>query len=427
MRRDARWTYLLNELGAQDDAVRNGLMEWILSKASSNIYKSVKTPGHIITEHGYIDWRSFFDVTGSVAINKTEGPFLPLLSYDHIFIGLNPCPLNAFNLFHAFTWDDIPKLSEYARNKRVLFYLTDKHDTYGKFGYMQGLFEEFRPLHLPHAHVRLVQMDAFPHPFDAITEAATEQPNIKQAIGSFAKTNFMPLTTVDATICYTLQELHYAGHEELANACLELLRKEPEYAIEFVWLLRRIWLDPIYAAPGVPHAFDSEDFSGVLVRSGSSFQRSGVSFPGDVGSIIADIASFPTPSSWDSLRWCEEHLDLPAIRRAFEILNAKAVDLAGVGEVGDALRDELRKAAETALNSASKTKHAVFWSTSMSVALLGTLFTGPVVGILAALGMTAATNVWLDPLSESISRTVQPSSFHLWKMQKSLGRRKRNG
>jgi hypothetical protein len=193
MRRDARWTYLLNELGAQDDAVRNGLMEWILSKASSNIYKSVKTPGHIITEHGYIDWRSFFDVTGSVAINKTEGPFLPLLSYDHIFIGLNPCPLNAFNLFHAFTWDDIPKLSEYARNKRVLFYLTDKHDTYGKFGYMQGLFEEFRPLHLPHAHVRLVQMDAFPHPFDAITEAATEQPNIKQAIGSFAKTNFMPL------------------------------------------------------------------------------------------------------------------------------------------------------------------------------------------------------------------------------------------
>jgi hypothetical protein len=74
------------------------------------------------------------------------------------------------------------------------------------------------------------------------------------------------------------------------------------------------------------------------------------------------------------------------------------------------------------MNTVGIIKYAVFWGSSLSIAVLGTLITGPVVGLLAALGMTVGTNLWLDPASEAASRLLQPQSFHLWKTKKTLSR-----
>ena len=50
------------------------------------------------------------------------------------------------------------------------------------------------------------------------------------------------------------------------------------------------------------------------------------------------------------------------------------------------------------------------------------MITGPLVGLLGALGIAALSNVLLGPFSKEVSKVLRSNSYHLWDIEQKKGR-----
>jgi hypothetical protein len=91
-------------------------------------------------------------------------------------------------------------------------------------------------------------------------ERTTDLAPLRIALERFAASNHIAIEVADATTCYTIQELHYAGHKELAESLLAFLKSEPYEALFLIWALRRLLVDSQHLGPNVAYAIDPEDF-----------------------------------------------------------------------------------------------------------------------------------------------------------------------
>jgi hypothetical protein len=149
-------------------------------------------------------------------------------------------------------------------------------------------------------------------------------------------------------------------------------------------------------------------------------QRANIVSLTDVGSVVAKSLSFPMPSNWQELSWCENNLDLPTIRRAFSVAGVSVRE----GHSHDATTIE--NAFEVAWNAKSKSfsklKGELLWGTSLSLGIVGSLVGNPAAGILASLGLVVAEKLWSEPMTTAVARALRPQSFHIWDCRQRLGR-----
>ncbi len=421
---NATWTTVLDSLNEKSTSVRAGLANWEPNQGALSPYKCIHYRDYIFEDYRYIDWSDHYRATGLAALCKLSNLFVALLFYDTIFLSLNSCSFERFDDFHDFKWRDVDKIAALARKGRVRFYLTSQAPEYAASEFLKPLFEEFEPLHLVHASARRARLTNFPTAIDALIESTTEIPHVKEHIERFAKANHMSLEVADATTCYTLQELYYKGHHSLVAAAHDLLIVETPTALEFIWSLRRAIVDPEFASPGIPHALELRDYSRYFRAASRAMHRQRISLPGEVGAVIAQYLSFPTPHDWDTLQWCEDNLDTQSLRAAFLTMDREATSRLKQGAIGEELRAALTEAWQQKQRSVGRTKAKIFWTTSLALAVGGTLVTEPLTGLLTALGMTAASNLWLDPAAIAVSKMLEPQSFHIWDTQRRLGRKR---
>lgn len=423
MARGSQWSNILGDLSERSGAVRRDLASWVLKAEPKGPFCDLARPGGIFERDAVIDWRKLYSVNGSSCIYKLPTPFLGLLFYDTIFVGIGPCPKAQFSDYHGFRLSSTPAMIERAREGKVVFYLTDKPSSYARYEYLRPLFEEFSPLHLSGASARLVRKDNFPTGFDTLSEAATDLPHVKAEIARMALRNHQALEVVDATTCYTIQELYYYGQKNLATFLLDLLNRHPGAALPLIWSIRKLIIDTNAMSPGVSFAYSCSEHRQLMDALGPILASARISNVPDIGSVIANLVSFPSPKTWDELAWCEENLAVAALRQVFATLDEDIKS----GQVLDT--GSVEHAASEAWNrrnaSVSRLKAGILWGASLTLAAAGTAISGPIAGILSALGLTAAQNLWLDDVAASASKMLKPQSYHIWNVQRTSARKQR--
>lgn len=416
------WIDLLASLDEDSNRLRDGTARAILEGSQRAPYKRIEHSAGPVKVTCRLDWSLHYAVTGSAAVYKLANPLLGLTFYDRIFLQLQPCPQEAFDQFHYFAWSDLARIVSYARRGRISFCLSDSPRRYAAYPYLQPLFEEFRPLFLAHAEAAIVEESSEIVAFQQESEKTTDLPHIQSALRRYASSHHLPPGTADATICLTLQNLFNLGYERLARECLHFLSLEPDIAIEFISYLRLAVTDPILARPGLSTALDVDSYAPFFRMVDPSFKRNNISSVADVGAVLAKYLSFPTPTDWTSLRWCEDNLDLAGIRKAFKIIDDEARDLPAGGCIGGHVQTILAQAWERKVRSISETKNRVVWGTSMSLAVAGSFVAPGTTGILSALGLAAASNIWLESASAQVARLLNPTAFHLWEIDRTGAR-----
>lgn len=415
---------LSNELiQQQGDFLRNQLSDSGTSKKDSCFYLDEKQRGPWL-KFSRFDAKKYFELNGNICLPHRSVLFSSLFYYDSVMWGIYPCSESTFESIHGFTANDLKTVGELTKNKRLNLYLTTFPRRYRCHKYLLPLFEMIEPLRLPWQPVILATQDEYDFEYDSFVDKISEIPSVLSAIKRFAKAGQEDWDMTETAFLKTVQDLHWEKFDELKTLVWKLITEDPDLAVSLVFAIRRVITNPMDIAPELAHSRSYEEFTKDTRLIGEKMKTKNIHFPGEIGALLETQLSYPSPINHDALKWCEDNLDIALIRQGFYHLqnelskSLKSGDMPSIKYLTEKL-ESIWKENET---KAKRWKSSIYWGTSLSVAAAGTMIAGPLVGLLASLGITSLSNVLLNPLSEYAAKGITGSSFHIWRLKKHLGR-----
>ncbi|MCE7737879.1 MAG: hypothetical protein GPJ50_00745 [Candidatus Heimdallarchaeota archaeon] len=390
--------------------------------SSENFYIDANSHG-LYQYFSKIDLRKHFGLSGNICFYAMDDLFPGLLYYDTIFTFLFPVERKYFDYVHCVKYSELNKLIELQSNKRIIFLLSSNPLEYEPYDYLEPLFElgttKFIPLR-PNVTSLFKESDL---EADKLSESISEIPHIRAAIQRKANEGHEKYEQTEFAIKHALQDLHYRGMFDLKNFLWNILFKEPEIGVEVVFSLRRLLINPIDTDLQMPNCRSLESTVSDLWKVGRQLKVKNLSFPGEIGALLSTNLSFPSPRSWDGLDWCENNIDIKRLRKAFKILEGDIIsEIDDDPDKLDSFKSIIKEIWSAKLREISRLQSLVYWGTTLSVGAAGTIITGPLVGLLGALGITALSNMLLGPFSKEVSRVLRSNSFHLWDFDRTKGR-----
>lgn len=415
------WINTLENLQSKSDQLEN-----IRGKHDSPYFIEDKTVLGSYLASIHFDFRKYFDLGDrSVSFFLMQDLFTGLLYYDTLILFLNPCKIDNFSKCNKFSMDELDNIISLSQDKRLIFGLTTSPINYIKYSYMQPIFENCIVDYFPWKPLRILSQELLNEieEFDNITNSMVDLPSIKAAIYRKADMADESRERTEIGIIQTLDNLKYMNYHDLLNFILTLLLKEPDIAIDLIFASKRLLINPLEIAYNIPHCWSYEKLRYDFMTLGRNMKLRNLSLPGELGGLFNTNLSYPNPTNYDALRWCEENLDILAIRRSFSLIEKELMEsLSDDYHVVDDIKDILNNMWEIHKNSISNIKKLVYWGSTLFVGAAGTLISGPITGLLASLGLTTLSNTLLGPFSEQAAKMFKRNSFHIWKLDSKMGR-----
>jgi hypothetical protein len=425
------WDKLISELEEKSESLRDERL-----KLSSQYFESGQSsptqsdsfyidnvPSGSYLASLRFDWRRHFSLSDRICVNLLPTLYSGLLYYDTVITRIYPCPQNQFDEIHDFKFSDIETICSLHDQKRIILTLALTPVEYKAYPYLQPLFERVKPLQLPHMPARLVNSADYNPLFEKMTDDLSEIPALKRAIARKAVQGRESFQSTEGGMILALQELYYFGFSELKDLAFKILMDDPEFGLEFIYALKRLVINPMNATPGIPYCWPHDSLLKDYWLIGRQMNIRNISIPGEIGAVLETKLSFPTPSNWDGLKWCDEHLDVSGIRGAFATLEKQTLDeLAKNGDYLGTIRDAIETNWNKQIRASARLHHLIYWGATLSVGALGTYVSGPLAGLLASFGLTTVSNTMISPFTKGLTKRIAGSMFHLWKLNEMGGR-----
>ncbi|MBN1931928.1 MAG: hypothetical protein JW786_10020 [Desulfobacterales bacterium] len=390
--------------------------------SSENFYIDANKQG-LYQYFSRINLRKYYNLNGNICLYGMDDPFPGLLYYDTIFIFLFPVEQKYFDYVHHFNFHDLNKLIELQSKKRIIFLLSTYPLNYEPYNYLEPLFEFGTTKTIPLRPTVTSFFSESDLKADALSESISEIPHIRSAIQKKANEGHEEYKTTEFAIMHALQDLHYRGIVDLKNFLWDIIFKEPEIGIEVAFSIRRLLINPLDTDLRMPNCRSLELAISDLWKVGRKLKVKNISFPGEIGALLSTNLSFPSPKTWDGLDWCENNIDIKKLRKSFRILEGDIIT--SIESDSDKLcfiKETTQEIWSAKLREVSRIQSLIYWGTTLSIGAAGTMITGPLVGLLGALGITALSNVLLGPFSKEVSKVLRRNSFHLWDLEQKKGR-----
>jgi hypothetical protein len=430
---DQNWINHLKTLSVKSKELEEQQLSFLTSHSlsSNKIYNNSNEPFYIdnrpigqYLKLAHFDFKKYFNIEGNASLYYLRPIFHGLLFYDTIILPLYPCDKNYFTNVHDFEIKDFPKIIDLCHQKKIIFFLTQDPLEYAHYSYLEPIFKEINPLQYPLAPNAIMTNNKGDRDFDKLTDSVTEIPNIKRALQRYANTRMEKFEITEIGFISAIQLLHYWGYKDLYKFIWDLLFKNPFTAIDLAFAIKRLVVNPSYYLPQFSHATSFESTYDDFRKIGQNIKIQNISFPGEIGALFQNELSFPCPNDWEGLRWCNENLDIKNVKKSFSILDSEiTTHLNKTPEVIYNLKGNLNECWHKHLKESTRIKKMVYWGSSLSLGALGTLVTGPLIGLLTAFGLTASSNILLEPFSEYSTKKIARKSYHLWKTYNSMGRK----
>lgn len=434
MMQTSSWSQLLTQLDENYDRLKEEKNRVLMSQINGPSLTSPFSYFQATTEDGgpymhrvFFNWKNFLEIEGTCCIHQMRDLFTSLVFYDAVVVQIFPVPFEDFNQFHPFSRSEFRKVRRLSENGRVVFWLTSPPSDYETYDYLHSLFEGAKVAYVPWNVDGIVDMKAW-EPFgeyEQYTERYVEKPSVAEAIQRSARSGAERFQVTEAEVLVPLQDIRLLGLSELEEAVWKMLESNPDQAVSFLHSIRRLLINPIRYGSDIVHCWDKEKLQSEAKIVGPGAKLPKITIPHDIGGLLQERIVLPAPNSWDSVRWCDDHLDLQTMRAAIRSLELEVAEGGLTTDTVDEYRAKLDEAWRRQVASVQVTRQAALWTTTLSLGAAGALAAGPVTGLLAGLGLAAVANVITEPVSNAVATLLSRNSIHAWKLdQRRLAKKK---
>ncbi|MBK6491633.1 MAG: hypothetical protein IPF97_08030 [Sphingomonadales bacterium] len=371
----------------------------------------------------FFNWGNYLGTGGNIGLVGRNDIFSALTFYDAVVVQIFPVPESVFELYHPFAISDFPRIVGLSQQRRVFLWLSGPPAEFQAHSYLEPLFEGATVVSVPWQMDGIANLNAYSQyeTFDRYVEKLVERPDIARAIRESAINNHEELEITESAILLPLQDLQLYGMTRIKNSALRMLRRNPEIAMAYLHTVRRVIFNPIRYGKGITHCWNRSEFLGLTGKSGLKPVAKNISFPVDFGGLLENKIALPQPKSWDSIRWAEDHLDLALIRSAIRAVEEDVQKGTMTYEAANHYKSTINDTWEGKMSSAGRIKNVAFWTTTLAIGAAGALASGPLVGVLAGLGLATLANVTASPFSSRLAKLLSGNAFHIWEVgQKTL-------
>ncbi len=368
----------------------------------------------------FFNWQKHFDLSENSCIYSLKSPYIGLVYHDTIILQIFPVPEESFNKYHCFGVSDFARLNALSKSGRVIFWVTTNPVKYKNLTYLYKLFKDATVAYVPWNIAGIANEKKWEeyNRYEKYVEEYVEKKSIRQVIVNWSKNNHETYELTESELCVPLQDMRLYELFDLEKTAWGLLENDPSLGFEFLGAVRRLLINPIRYGRGVTHSWDKADLENHIAALGKLENVHNIHMPGEIGAVLEDRISLPVPSSWDAVRWCEDHVDLVNIRGCISNLQTQLKNSSLTSSDVEQYQSAIKTLWMENVRTTERNRQIIFWSSTLSLGAAGLLVSGPLIGLLSAFGLTAISNILAEPFSEKASKILNKNSFQIWNLDK---------